>query len=50
VTLRHISAVRTLNAVDRIRDLTGGLEARMNQKELKQNFKGIHGDEFVYMG
>jgi len=27
-----------LNAVDHIQDVTGGLEARVNQKELKQTF------------
>jgi len=35
---RHIYAVMILNAVDHIQDGTGGLEARMNQKDLKQIF------------
>jgi len=36
VSRRHIWAVRILNAVDRIQDGTGGFEARITQKEVKQ--------------
>jgi hypothetical protein len=35
VTRRHTYPVMILNAVDRIQDKTGGLDARMTQKELK---------------
>ena len=36
VTRRHIQAVQILHAVDRMQDGTGGLVARMTQKELKR--------------
>jgi len=35
VTWRDISAIRLLNAVDRMQDGNGGLEAHMTQNELK---------------
>jgi len=38
VTRRHIQSVMILNAVDRIQNGTGGLEARMTQKKLKERF------------
>jgi len=37
MTRRHIKALRTLDAFDRIQCETGGLEAGMTQKKLKQN-------------
>ena len=38
VTRRHIQSVMILNAVDRIQDRTGGLEADIAQKGLKKRF------------